>query len=312
MNFVDRIISGALIFVFVTPVTATIQDLHLEPGTAPKPQELQAMGACGAKIGAYFGAGFAVGPFIGSLVGGQGAFALSMCFFAATTAYVQRNVGESLPESQRKPFDIAAVSPFSFVKLFKTQAMTTLSGVLALSSFAEYSNISDLNFLYMKTVMNWGQQQIGRFAALFGVTQMAGGILSNKIMKAIGQDTYTKLGFASYMIGFASLGSARSVRNFGLALFFLMFGHQRNAEISTHLGVHATAAGMGKGEVAAASSNLTAMLKLIAPLMYSRVFAFNTSGGRNRPGSPYFLICAFLLAAQAVLMTYDRKSLPQK
>merc|ERR1712129_305485 len=105
------------------------------------------MGGAGAKLGGYFGAGFAVGPFLGSLVGGQGAFALSTCFFTAAAAYVSKNVKESLAESQRKPFDIAAVAPFSFLKLFKTQAMTTLSVVLGLSSFAEYANIYDINFL---------------------------------------------------------------------------------------------------------------------------------------------------------------------
>merc|ERR1712183_623313 len=135
-----------------------------------------------------------------------------------------------------------------------------------------------------------------------------GGALSKQLIQSAGQENYTKLAFAAYILGFGLLGSAKSVQQFALSLFFLMFGHQQNTEAGNLLAVHATAQGMGKGEVTAAGGNLVAVLKLIAPLLYARVFAFNTSGGRKRPGSPYFLICVFLMLSQLVFSTYDKKS----
>merc|ERR1719223_791011 len=142
------------------------------------------MGAAGGKVGSYFGLGFAFGPLLGSKLGGEKAFAVSSLLFAATAAYVAQNFEETLPESDRKDFDIKAVSPFSFLKLFQTKSMAVLSGVLGLSSFAEYANIYDINFLFLKTVMGYGQEQVGRFAAAFGVSQILGGRLSKSVIES--------------------------------------------------------------------------------------------------------------------------------
>jgi len=307
VNFMDRVISGALIFGFTTPLGAALQDLIFSK--PPTMAELGQIGAAGGKLGSNFGLGFCLGPLLGSKLGGEKAFGVSAVLFALTAAYVAKNFEETLPENERKEFDPTSITPFSFVKLFQTKAMATLAATIGLSSFGEYSNIYDINFLFMKTVMGWGQQQVGLFAAAFGASQILGGRVSKAVIESAGQETYSKLGFAAYIVGFACVGSAKSAVRLGLSLFFLMFGHQRSGEASALLTAHAGAKGMGRGEVTAASANLAAALKIIAPLMYARVFAHNTSGGRNRPGSPYFLICAFLVAAQAVFMSYDRDSL---
>lgn len=305
MNFADRCISGALIFGFMSPMAASFQDLWAR-------KDLTKMAGNLAKYGSNIGLGFAAGPLIGAKLGGEKAFAVSALLFLSTAGFIVTNFEETLPEQERKEFDITAINPFSFVKLFQTSPMRTLSATIGLSSFAEYANIYDINFLFLKTVMGWGQEQVGKFAASFGVTQILGGLFSKKIIESVGLDKYSKMAFAAYIAGFGLLGSSKNAAQLAGALFCLLFGHQRALEAGTLLGEHAAAKGMGRGEIQGAQANLLAMLKIIAPLMYGKFFAYSTSGGRSKPGAPYFLICAFLVAAQGTFMTYDRSSLPKK
>lgn len=233
---------------------------------------------------------------------------MSAIGFAATAAYVHTQVGETLSEDKRKEFDIKAVNPVSFLQLFKTKEMSTLCTTIGFASFAEYANIYDINFLYLKTVMDWGQEQVGRFAAAYGVTQILGGMVSAKLMKDPGMETYTKIANAAYIVGFSLFGSAKNPTQVGVALLFLMFGHQRTSEPGLHLQAHATAGGMGRGEFQGAMGNFLAVLKVVTPMMYGRTFA--NFSAKGLPGAPYFLICAFIAASQATFMTYDKASKP--
>merc|ERR1719408_622759 len=79
-----------------------------------------------------------------------------------------------------------------------------------------------------------------------------------------------------------------------------MFGHGRAAYPSMLLNEHAANRGMGRGEIGAACGNFLAVLKIIAPMLYGRLFAWATSNGRNLPGLPYLAICMFVTAAQGV------------
>lgn len=305
LNFADRCISGAFIFAFVAPMQAALQDLLAG-------RDMTKLAITGARLGSNFGLGFAAGPFIGSKLSGGKAFAASAAIFLTNFAYIAANFKETLPEDKRKEFDITAINPFSFVHLFKTRAMATLSAVIGFSSFAEYANIYDINFLFMKTVMGYGQEQVGRFAGAFGITQILGGRISKKLMETIGLPSYSSLAYAAYFVGFVVMGSAKNAAMLGAALTCMTFGHQRASEAGILLAAHGTAAGMGRGEIQGAQGNLLAVLKIMAPILYGRLFAWSTSEGRSSPGSPYYLICAFLAAAQATFLTYDRSSLPQK
>lgn len=291
INILDRCISGAMIFAFFNPMGAALQDLFAS-------QPMEKIGGVGAKMGAFFGLGFAFGPLLGSKLGGGKAFAASAVMFAATAVSIQSGFEETLPADKVKEFDITAINPFSFVKLFSTRAMAQLSSTVAFGSFAEYANIYDINFLFMKSVMGYGQEEVGKFAAGFGVTQIGGGIMGKSLIAKLGTRTHTLLSNMAYIAGFGLLGAAKSGKQLVLALLCLMFGHQRSSYPSTLLAEHATKTGMGRGEIAGATANFLAVLKIIAPSAYGRVFAWATSGGRNMPGLPYFFICIFVACAQ--------------
>jgi MFS family permease len=305
INLLDRCISGAMMFAFMNPLMAAVQDLFAG-------KDMQKMASCGAQLGAMFGLGFAAGPMIGSKLGGANAFWVSSLGFATTATFVGMQISETLPEERRKEFELASANPLSFVRLFKNRAMVTLAAVIGFNSLAEYANIYDINFLFMKNVFGWGQEEVGRFAAAFGMTQIAGGIVNKQLMGKLGLSKYTMLAHVSCMLGFGLLGSAKNEKQLMNALFFLMFGHQRSAEAGNLLAEHASREGMGRGEIAGTQANFIAVLKIIAPVMYGRVFADFSPRGSNLPGAPYFLICVFVALAQSTFLTYDRSSMPWK
>lgn len=296
INILDRSISGAMIFCFFNPMGAGLQDLFAG--------NLQKLGAIGAKMGAHFGMGFALGPLLGSKLGGGKAFGVSALMFAATAASIQVGFEETLPVERRKEFEISAANPFSFLRLFSTKAMAQLSTVMGFGSFAEYANIYDINFLFMNKVMDYGQKEVGLFAAGFGCTQIAGGIFGKKVITSFGLVQSTMLANFAYIAGFGLLGTAKGIKQLVLALFCLTWGHGRSGYPGSLLSEHATKMGMGRGEIAGATANFMAVLKIIAPTAYGRLFAWATSGGRNMPGLPYFVICMFVAAAQMTFSTH--------
>lgn len=292
MNFVDRAISGAMIFAFFNPIGASIADLFAS-------QSLMKLGVVGAQLGASFGLGFAAGPAIGAKLGGRGAFAASAAGFACTALVVSKTFEETLPMEKRKEFDPSAINPFSFVKLFHNNAMSSLMATIGFGSMGEYANIYDINFLYLKTALGYGQDEVGKFASGFGVTQILNGQIAKPLISQLGQETWTMIGNAAYIAGFGLFGTARGPKQLVLALFCLMFGHGRSAYANILLTEQATKElQMGRGEIGGATGNFLAILKIIAPLFYGRVFAAGMSNGRSIPGLPYFIICFFVAMAQ--------------
>jgi len=298
IQVLDRSLGGAMIFCFFNPLTTSLQDLFAG--------NLQKMGAQGAKVGAHFGMGFALGPALGAKLAGRNAFAVSAAVFGATAASIQLGYEETLPVENRKEFEISAANPFSFVKLFSTKPMAQLCTTLGFSSFAEYPNIYDINFLFMNTVMGYGQREFGLFGAGFGVTQILGGIFGKQIITSLGLKSSTLLGNLAYIVGFGLLGTAKGVKQLVLALACMTWGHglARTGYPGNLLQEHATKMGMGRGEIAGAQANFTAVLKIIAPTAYGRLFAWATSGGRNMPGLPYLAICMCCAVAQLNFSNY--------
>jgi len=96
----------------------------------------------------------------------------------------------------------------------------------------------------------------------------------------------------------ALLGTSSRIQQLGAALVAMTFGHTRGIPVDAKLQKIGKASGMGKGELNAAKMNLTALIKVVAPILYGRVFTWATSKGRNLPGMPYLLICSLTVVAQ--------------
>lgn len=295
-TFADRVITGSLLFCFVSPINAAYTDLF---GTGPKLAETM------ARSGSYFGLGCALGPFIGSKLGGKQSFIASAATFIATMFWILHKIPETLTDEKRKEFDLAACSPLRFLKLFQGKTTSVLAATIGLQSFGDYVNIYDINFLYLKTVFGYGQAQVGTFATAVGLSQIVNGQVMRALIKQLGLTKSTLVSNMMWILAMGLLGTARNASQLALVLLAMSFGHQRATAVTCYLQRHGQAAGMGAAEIQGAQANLTAVLKVMVPLLYGNLFAWATSKGRSIPGLPYFVIGGLTLLGQATFSTID-------
>lgn len=288
VTFVDRMITGAMIFAFIAPGTAALSDLY----------EGQELAIKIANNGKYFGIGCALGPFLGAKLGGAKSFLASAALFLVTWFQILSTFTETLTVDGKKDFDFAACSPLRFLKLFQNKVMGVLATTIGLQSFGDYVNIYDINFLYLKTQLGYGQSEVGNFATAVGISQILGGDTMTRIIRNFGQRSATLFSNISWTFAMLLLGTSRSASGLLLTLIAATNGHQRATCASVYLQKHGQAAGMGRAEIAAAQMNLVAVLKVVVPLLYGNIFAWATSKGRNIPGAPYYFIAALTMLAQ--------------
>jgi len=295
VTFVDRAITGSMIFAFKAPLTAALTDLFSGPQLA----------VWLARQGAAFGLGLGLGPYIGAKIGGAKSFFWSSVVFLVTLVYASSMLPETLKVEDRKKFNPAACSPLRFLKLFQGRMLSTLSATIGLQSFGDYLNVYDINYLFLKTVFDVGQDGIGYYATACGLTMGISGNIMTQAIKTCGQKTATLLANTMWTISMALLGSARSIQQIGASLAAMSFGQTRNAAIAAYIQKHGQATGMGRAEISAAQANLLAVLKVFIPIFYGNIFAAATSKGRKLPGAPYFVIAAMTILSQLTFMTVD-------
>mmetsp|Transcript_50473 Transcript_50473/g.156217 ORF Transcript_50473/g.156217 Transcript_50473/m.156217 type:complete len:499 (+) Transcript_50473:122-1618(+) len=296
VTFVDRMITGSMIFCFVAPVNAAMSDLF---GTGQKLAESL------ARAGTFFGVGCALGPFVGAKLGGARSFLASALTFLATGIWLACKFPETLTDDRKKEFNLAACSPLRFLKLFQGKMTSRLAATIGLQSFGDYVNIYDINFLYMKTVLGYGQAEVGNFATAVGVTQIVNGELMRRMIRGVGQKTATLASNLVWILAMALLGTSRSAAQLAMSLGAMACGHQRAVAVGAFLQKHGQAAGMGAAEVQGAQANLTAVLKVAVPIVYGNIFAWATSNGRKLPGLPYFLIGLLTAVGQLTFSSVD-------
>merc|ERR1719401_910242 len=134
-----------------------------------------------------------------------------------------------------------------------------------------------------------------------GVTQIVGGKISTEVTKQYGLDTAALMGNVLWAIGMSTMGTAKDGVRALMALCLWTFGHQRNNSVAAYMQKYGAKLGMGRGEIIAATGNFTAWVKIMIPLVYSNLFAWATSNGRNMPGLPYFLIATLTALSQLQL-----------
>jgi len=292
VQFMDRMISGAFIFGFAAPLSASLADLY--------PKDPVKLGMALATAQAYSGVGCAVGPFVGAKIGGAKSFLASAVAFIVTLFYVQTQVSETLPLANRKIFKMSDINPFLFLKLFKDKTVKWLTLTNLFQSFGDYMNVYDINNLFMMKVLNYKDAQIGNFATTVGLTQIAGGKFTSRMIKAIGLSSTITFSNAVWMLGMTLMANARSTPGAFFALFVWTFGHGRAVPVDAYLLKYGQEQGMGRAEILGAVGNLRAWCKVVVPLFYSNLFSWSTSGGRNIPGSPYYAIAVLTALSQVM------------
>eukprot|EP00929_Paragymnodinium_shiwhaense_P121118 TRINITY_DN93248_c0_g1_i1.p1 TRINITY_DN93248_c0_g1~~TRINITY_DN93248_c0_g1_i1.p1 ORF type:complete len:493 (+),score=81.65 TRINITY_DN93248_c0_g1_i1:115-1593(+) len=291
VTFLDRSITGAMLFSFLASLNAAFCDVYAG----------RQLATAVAQNGAYFALGCALGPLIGARLGGAKSFMGSSVAFATTFWWIARNYTETLDAEHRKQLNFTKYRPLTFVQLFRRgRELVVLSIVMGLQSLGDLMNIYDINYLYMNSAMGYSETGVGNFAAAVGLSQIAGGKVMAETVRALGQKTATRLSSAMWAAAMLLLGSASGGTSLTMALLAVTCGHLRKSAVSNSIRRRGRAAGLNRSDVAAAQASLLAALKVVAPLLYAYTFSWAVTrpAGKKIPGLPYFLVAGLTALAQ--------------
>ena len=291
--FAGRVISG-ICTASISTAFAYIADI------TPAEQRAARFGL----IGAAFGVGFVIGPAIGGLLG---AFDPRLPFWAAAGfsllngCYGLVLVPESLPPDQRAPWSWRKANPVGSLMLLRSHA--ELYGLAAANFLAQMAHVAlpTVFVLYAGYRYGWGERAVGFTLALVGVCAIvvqAG--LVGRFVKQFGERGALLIGLLAGALGFAIYGVATNGIVFCIGVPVMALWGLASPSATGLMSKRVSAS--EQGQLQGANASIQGIANLVAPLIFSFLFAYAIGTGRdwNLPGAP-FLLAALLLGAAAAL-----------
>jgi len=301
--FIGRIISGLTAASFST-ANAYVADV------TPPAKRAQAFGM----MGMAFGIGFVVAPAIGGFLGEINLrlpFWVAVVMCLANFTYGFFVLPESLPKEKRTThFDWAHANPFGALRLLRRYPQVLgLIGVLFLMALAHM--VYPTTFvLYADYRFHWGPQMVGYTLALVGVlAAIVQGGLIKPIVKALGERHTLLFGLACGTIGFALYAVAPTGYWFWammpVAALWGIAGPAAQAIMTHHVDPRE------QGRLQGAVASLSSIAGILAPTLFTRVFAAVTQSQHHDAwaGATFWLASA-MVGAAFVLAWYTVAHLP--
>ncbi len=291
--FAARLIAGAasstfaLAYAYITDIT-------------PEDKRAQRFGM----VGAAFGGGFILGPVIGGLLGELGPrvpFIVAAVLAALNVVYGYIMLGESLPETSRRPFELRRANP--------------LGALLALRKYPVVSGLAFAYFLYMLGHLSlpstwtyytmekfaWSEAQVGLslgYAGVFMILVQA--FLIRWAIPTLGAYRAGLIGLVAMAIGFS--GYALSAN--GAQLYFWLALAALSGFVSPAFQSIMTSQvpANAQGELQGALSSMNSVTSIIGPLLMTQLFARYTGAEASfyLPGAP-FLAAAVLTVVSLIM-----------
>lgn len=253
-----------------------------------------------ASMSGAFGLGMVIGPMIGNAAYKAGGFAaMYRVRMAIALTQLLHNlwlVPETLPKS--KPFSVAGLNPFGFVKLLWLQDIPLLSRLLRalLVCTNEQKNIINMKGLWLKENLKLSFTESQNVLSVYSATIWASGqLLAPRIIKSLGATMFADLTAALNTVAFAVWGSANSKFSLWLGLLLHIPGVNGTgaSTIKADLITRAGQLGIGKGEINSYYMNLRAALVMFVPALLARTYIAGLEKGKS--GQAWYLMGLFNL-----------------
>jgi DHA1 family tetracycline resistance protein-like MFS transporter len=238
--------------------------------------------------------GFAVGIAVGSqLPGGLrtafGVSAIGACLASLTCLLTVR---ESLPLEARVPFKPRAFNPLAFTRLLRHGRQLRL---LVLLSALTLQPIFMGDFFQVYGVSQWGldKKGLGVLFTLIPVLGAFANIVGGPLIARFGLIPFTLVATVSNLLYWVGCLFSFKMAIVGACIGAL--GAARTLAASTMIASAGAKAGMPQGELSGDRANLTAILKVIGPLLYGQLFVAGKAIGA--PALPFAFNIALTTAA---------------
>jgi len=301
INVLDRAVTAVLVGTTLSSGAASLADMY-EP--AEQPAELA---AAQAQMGSMFSLGLMFGPLMGGAIAAKTsprrAFHACCVFYAASIAVMLTKVKETHKVAKRKAFDAACTNPLRFLQLFKTGTLARLLLASGANDAAGFGNIYDLAFLFFSDECGFDAGEVGRFWSGWGAAMTAGLAGAKTVIPMLGEGAATTLGNLSTAATFYAWANAKNARNAAGMLLLSLPMHARSIVVDSAIVREAgrPSVGLGKGATMAAVGNFKALLKIIWPRIYARLYA-------RSPASPFYFIALMPLLSELIVRSLGKRA----
>jgi DHA1 family tetracycline resistance protein-like MFS transporter len=255
-------------------------------------------------LGAAFGAGFVIGPAIGGMLGALDPrlpFWAAAAFSLLNGFYGLFVVPESLPPERRMPFAWRRANPLGSLILLRQHG--ELLGLAAANFLAQMAHVAlPVTFvLYAGYRYGWGERAVGFTLALVGacaIVVQAG--LIGRFVKRFGERRTLLIGLLFGALGFAVYGLAPSGLLFCVGVPLMALWGLASPTATGLMSKRVSA--FEQGQLQGANGSIQGIANLVAPIIFSLLFAYAIGAGRgwNVPGAPFLLAAVLLVAAAAL------------
>ncbi len=289
----------------VTAATHTTAGAYIADVTKPE-DRAKAYGY----MGAAFSFGFIVGPGIGGLLGQidlRLPFIVGAALAAANVAWGYFMLPESLAKANRAPFRWKQANPFGALNfLRRDRGLMRLAGVHFSVHLAQ--NIYPaLWVLYTSYRYQWDAMMVGLTLAASGVLSMlVQSFLVEPVVKRVGERASLMIGLMFWALAFTVEGWAPTTFWFLIAIPIGALSSFAGPALSSLLSQRVSAD--EQGQLQGAQGSVMSIATLIAPLMYTGVFAYTIADARSVhvPGAAFYIAAAVALFGAALAATAAR------
>ena len=291
--FVGRIIAG-ITGASITTASAYISDVSTNETRAKN----------FGMLGAAFGLGFIIGPVIGGVLG---KFGLRVPFYGAAILcalnwlYGYFVLPESLPQENRRPFDIKRSNPLgSFKQMKKYPAIGGLLVAVFLLYMASHAVQSHWSY-FGKYRFNWDEPTIGLSLGAVGllVVVVQGGLI-RFINPRLGNEKSVYIGMLLYTIGLVLFAFAN--QSWMMFVFLIPYCLGGIAGPALQALMAGKVPPNAQGELQGIITSIMSLTAIFGPPIMNNLFFFFTSNKApvHFPGAAFLLGSVFMLASAFV------------
>jgi DHA1 family tetracycline resistance protein-like MFS transporter len=208
---------------------------------------------------------------------------------------------ESLPPARRAPFHWRHANPLGSLRLLRSHAVLFGLAVAGFLSALAHDSLPSVFVLYAMHRYAWSERAVGLTLALVGVSSIiVQGGLVGRIVDLLGERRALAAGFACGALGMFVFGLVPTGALFLLGVpLTALFGVSTPAWQSL---MTRRVAPTEQGQLQGANGSLLGIAAMVAPLVFTQVFAQSVARAQSPVASGLpFLLAGFLLLAAVVV-----------
>lgn len=252
-------------------------------------------------------AGIVLGPALGGIAGHfdpRAPFWLAAGLSFANGVFGLLVVPESLPPEKRAPFRWASANAIGSLRLlFSYKGLAGLSAVIFLNQFAAMSFNSIFNF-YMSYRFGWKELQMGIFLmGLGGANVFVQSQMSGLAARRLGDRGAVLAGLGCACLALMVMGLAPWMPLFVVGTLLLSFSGVAGPAVQSLMTQRVDETEQGR--LQGAMSIFLGLTGLVAPICFTQVFSWSTTGAGRTLGQPGLsMVCGAALLLAALLAAY--------